>query len=128
MNPSNKIETRTSTIHIDGGILYSTFKQESDITLEDLTENYEARVELQKKQPKLVLIDARGVWQLSNEAREFAGKDRYKGLSTAMAIVTDKSMGARIIANFYIKLNTPSYPTKLFNSKQKAMEWLESFK
>ncbi len=45
---------------------------------------------------------------------------------TAIAMLIN-SPGSRIIGNFFLGINKPSVPTKLFNEKNKAIEWLKQF-
>lgn len=37
------------------------------------------------------------------------------------------SMATRILGNFYLKINKPERPTKLFNDKTDALQWLNQF-
>jgi hypothetical protein len=36
-------------------------------------------------------------------------------------------MAQKILANFYIKINKPERPTKFFNNKDEAINWLKPF-
>jgi hypothetical protein len=36
-------------------------------------------------------------------------------------------MAHRLLANFFINVNKPPTPTKVFNDKAKALEWLMGF-
>lgn len=74
----------------------------------------------------LVLADIRKVWQVSKEARKKASNIEFKQLSIATAILTD-SLPSKLLANFYIKFNRPSVPTKMFTSKKLAIQWLTNF-
>lgn len=59
----------------------------------------------------------------SNETRFHISKHT---LSKADALVS-KSLALRIIGNFYIKINKPIRPTRLFNDVESAIIWLNTF-
>lgn len=53
-------------------------------------------------------------------------KNSNNPFSKADAFVI-KSMAQKILANFYIKINKPERPTKFFNNKDEAINWLKPF-
>lgn len=53
-------------------------------------------------------------------------KNKNNPHSKADAFVI-KSMAQKILANFYIKINKPERPTKFFNSKEDAIDWLKQY-
>lgn len=73
------------------------------------------------------LVDLRGVRNsISRDARiYFAGAEADRAL-TATAMVVDSSLG-RMIGNFYLGLNQPKRPTRLFTQESEAVEWLKNF-
>ena len=38
------------------------------------------------------------------------------------------SLAHKILANFYMKMNKPVKPTKIFTSQKKAVDWLKNLK
>ena len=60
------------------------------------------------------------------EVREFWASDATCLYSKADAFIAT-SVGQRIIGNFYMKIEKPTRPSKLFSDKTKAMEWLKAF-
>ncbi|MDF1673684.1 MAG: STAS/SEC14 domain-containing protein [Vicingaceae bacterium] len=128
MHSSNKIETEVATFIIKKGILYSLYKKGVDVQVENIEENILARKELQKGQKIPTYVDVSEVWQFSDEARALAGGKEVSEMSSALAVVTGSSMPIRMVANFFMKFNTPQTPTKLFNTKEKALKWLQDFK
>ncbi|MCC3859647.1 hypothetical protein [Pseudemcibacter aquimaris] len=46
--------------------------------------------------------------------------------TSALAIITEKKI-TRILANFFMKIQKNPYPTKLFDSREEAYEWLKKF-
>lgn len=74
-----------------------------------------------------VLADTRKVKSATREAREYlSSADALEGL-TAGAILSDSSFSV-LLANFFLKVNRPKMPTRLFTVEANAMKWLEQFK
>lgn len=60
----------------------------------------------------------------SKEAREYTASKEVSEVLKADAFVI-KGLALRIIGNGYLKINKPSRPTRLFNSKEEAIDWLK---
>lgn len=74
-----------------------------------------------------VMADTRKIKSATREAREYlSSAEALEGL-TAGAILSDSSFSA-FIANFFLKVNRPKMPTRLFTVEENAMKWLEQFK
>ena len=121
------IESTIAYLEVVNGILHITLKDEADLDVDEVIDMIEKRETLQKGEPMLVLADIRKIWQATRQARETAASQRMANLNIAMAIVTG-SLASRMLANFFIKFNKPKTPTKMFNSKEKALVWLEQFR
>lgn len=62
----------------------------------------------------------------SKDVREFmVSKERVK-IAAADAMVL-KSLPQRLMGNLYLQINKPIIPTKFFNTKEDALEWLAKF-
>jgi len=127
MIQNNCIETSIGTHYIDDDVLHIIFKDGAVVDVEDMLESKQARIDLQKGKPMKILVDSRGLFQITKEAREVAAEEENAEMSIAMAIVTS-SLGTRLLTNFFIKFNKPVSPTKMFDSKERGLEWLKSFK
>jgi hypothetical protein len=71
-----------------------------------------------------VLVDAENFFSTTSEFRQLSASKEYTDLRIALAIVTN-SMATKIIGNFFIKVNKPASPTKLFSNEKQAFEWLK---
>lgn len=60
----------------------------------------------------------------SKENREYIASKEVSEVLKADAFVI-KGLALRIIGNGYLKINKPSRPTRLFNSKEDAIDWLK---
>lgn len=81
--------------------------------------------ELNEGKAMLILITAEEVTQFDDSARVFSASEEGSKYSVAEAFVV-KSLSQRLIANFYVKVNKPPIPSKVFNSEKEAIKWLES--
>lgn len=60
----------------------------------------------------------------TKEAREYTASKEVSDVLKADALVI-KGLAMRIIGNGYLKINKPNRPTRLFNSKEEAIDWLK---
>jgi hypothetical protein len=58
-----------------------------------------------------------------NESKKFNGSPEVTKHCSAIAIFS-KSLGQKILANFYIKTIKPNTPTKFFTDEESAIKWL----
>lgn len=82
-----------------------------------------------KGEKHCILTDTTGVvGQVEPLAREILSTHAgYSKVRKAEAFVVE-SLANRLIANFYIKLNRPKNPTKIFNNYDRALAWLRAQK
>jgi len=78
------------------------------------------------KEKTRVLIDMREIKGVSRDAREYYANERTASIQRATALVI-KSPLSRVIANFFMGLNRPLTPTRMFTDVDEAIEWLQSF-
>lgn len=125
MLKKNYIDTSVGSHFIQDNVLHIIFKEGADVCIDCMKESKKARLLLQSNQKMKILVDSRGLFNITKEARAYAAEERHARLSIAMAIVSD-SLPTRLLTNFYIKFNRPKTPTKMFTNKNKALEWLAS--
>lgn len=74
-----------------------------------------------------VMIVADELAQFDKGAREYSASDAGFKYTIADALVV-KNLAQRLIANFYLKINKPKKPSRIFNSEEEAVKWLFSIK
>ena len=82
-----------------------------------------ANLTLVGDEPYTVLVQAEELINFTVKARELVASESFKGNNIAKALLF-RSLGQRIIANFYIKIHKPFIKTKLFGEREKAIAWL----
>lgn len=125
METIKEINTSKVVHYIKNDVLHIVFKNDVIVDLDDMIESKKVREELQKGNPMKVFVDARGLFQITKDAREFASLEENAKMSSKMAIVVN-SLGIRMVANFFVKVNKPNTPSKMFSTKEKALEWLDA--
>jgi len=109
----------------DYGFYKVSVNESEEFTVEDLKKLVNAQAELGgEKLPVLVLCSEHAA--TNSELLHTIAKNANNPYSKADAFVI-KSMAQKILANFYIKINKPERPTKFFNNKDEAINWLKPF-
>jgi hypothetical protein len=72
----------------------------------------------------LVLNIAGANTSATNAARNHSASPKGSEFTIADAFVT-KSLAQKILGNFYLNFHKPVAPTRLFDSEEKALEWLK---
>ena len=124
---TNKVETSKTIIYKwNEHTICLSYKPDINITLIDAIETSSQIHEITKDNYYNILIDLRGIFgNMTNEARNhFATDSKIQKYKIAEALLID-NLPVRIIAKFYMKFNKPSGLVKIFNNKEKAINWLE---
>ena len=77
-----------------------------------------------KKYP--LLIDSRKIKSITKEARDHFSIQNRETFITAFAVLIDSPL-SRIIGNFFMGLNKPTIPAKLFTNENEAIDWLTQY-
>lgn len=126
MTLSKKITFPNFEVEInDFGFYKVSVNESEEFTVEDLKKLVNSQFELGgEKLPVLVLCAEHAT--TNSELLNAISKNINNPYSKADAFVI-KSMAQKILANFYIKINKPERPTKFFNNKEEAINWLKPF-
>jgi len=73
-----------------------------------------------------LLVDIRTVRSVSREARVYYAGYAAAELYSATAFLVESPL-SRALGNFFIGLNRPMFPTRLFTSEQEAITWLSQY-
>jgi hypothetical protein len=120
------LENYTVSLRSDG-IMQVDIKPEVEITVEEIKAGVEVIRELGGGEQFPILFLA-GEYSLpSDQARSFLAKSTSKIYALAEAYVIN-SFPQKIVGNFYLKVNKPKRPTKIFTNEEDAVEWLKSFR
>lgn len=122
-----QIEVPSALIQIrEDGIMHIHIKVDLDFDMENSLEILDAKIEVSEGEKHPILYTGSKFVIPTNEVREYLASEKRNALTIAEAFLV-KSLPQRLISNFYIKINKPARPTKMFTNKEKAMEWLITF-
>lgn len=125
-----KEETSTQKIYWDNeneivwGEIYADVN-----SLDKAIENIDAQERVRdslKRDKTRVLIDMGVVTEINKEARDYFANERTASIQRATALLTNSNI-SRVIGNFFLGLNKPISPTKLFTDANEAIKWLHTF-
>lgn len=106
--------------------LYFSYKNGTHLTLEAAKEIIRDRLDFTNNDDSLLLLDLTGLKKTNSDARKYmAGDDGVKGLKAGAFIVSNKV--SQVIGNFFILINKPLKPARLFTSEEEAKKWLLKF-
>jgi hypothetical protein len=119
------IENQFVTLWIDNGVIFGQYKPDVVIDLEAAKSIARDRMRLSnnKDYPSLVYLTLLNT-TVTKEARDFfSGGEGIKYMKK-LALLTNSPI-SKMVGNFYLKINQPSIPTRLFTSKEDALKWLK---
>ena len=97
---------------MEAGIVFFVYKDNSSIDLNAAKQIVTDRLQFQKQEHYPIYCDIRGMKRADKAARDFLAKEG-SSYTKAVAIIVDSPM-TKIISNFYLGLNKPTAPTKMF--------------
>ncbi len=125
--PSDAIELSMFWTWIEqDGICRTKTKPKAEIEFEQAKENSIVVTGFYTNKKFPLLIDARNVKQISGEARKHFSTNGRETVINAMAIIV-KSPLSRVVGNFFMGLNKPPMPARLFEREDEAVKWLKQY-
>lgn len=112
--------------YLEDGISYGKFKVKV-FDLEAAKIAVKSRLEISNGVAYPTLADARGVTSISKEARDYFASPEGTVLLLASALLLDSVLN-RFLGNFFLQINKPTIPLKLFTEEKEALKWLQQFK
>lgn len=123
--PENNIDLRCyNTWMGDDGVARTRVKEGSEIVLEDAIANSKA-VNSFDLDLYPMIVDTTLAKSITKEARDHFSMKGRKSKVIAFAILINSPL-SKIIANFFMGLNKPRVPVKLFTKEEDAIIWCKS--
>ncbi len=107
------------------GIARTKVKENAEVTLEDAQANSVLVNSFYVDEKFPILIDSRGIKSISREARSFFTTNGRATNTMAFAILIDSAV-SKVVGNFFLGINKPAVPTKLFLDEELAIQWLRN--
>jgi hypothetical protein len=110
---------------IEEGIVFFVYKPNTSIDLDAAKKIVNDRIEFQKRIEYPIFCDIRSMKNADKAARDYLAKEG-SSYTKGVAVIVDSPM-TKIIGNFYLGLNKPVAPTKMFTAKEEALAFLKQF-
>ena len=109
----------------DDGVVRGRLRPNQKVTKEQAYEILDAYRELGHGRPIVALVDLANVRRGSNSVRSIMAGPEGAALHRAAALLVRSPVG-RVLANAFMRLQRPPYPTKAFaiEAMGEALEWL----
>jgi hypothetical protein len=121
------VETDVSRIDLSqDGVLHWVYKPRATVTLTSARSEMETIgkiVEARAGQKVPFLIDIRNIRSITADARAYFASPESSRWVLRAALLTDSPIST-VIGNFFLGLNRPPHPIRLFHAGEKAIAWL----
>lgn len=108
------------------GIIRINGKEGAHIELSDALDMREANLRLSGNKPFCTLMNGDDHYHTySPEAKELLASEEYCKIRRAAAFVISK-LPAKMLVTFFLKINKPASPSKVFSNEKEAIEWLKT--
>lgn len=121
---SQEVQNDYAIFKVEQGIMHFTYKNGVELDLTAAMEVVSDRIKAQGNESFKVICDIRGLKSVNKEARDYLAKQGSQQVDAVALIVG--SPARKVMSNFYLAVNKPDVPTKLFISHQEAMEFLQN--
>jgi hypothetical protein len=119
-------ESENIKIWIKDKVMWAKYKI-VDVTREKARDMIATRLKVCSGEIYPFFADVTEVKTIDREVREEFAKGDGIAMMSACALLIRSPLN-RILGNFFIFVNKPLVPTRLFTSEQDALEWLVKFK
>lgn len=122
---SDFFENPYAKFWIHDGLLHFEYKPQTSIDILSAIRVVDDRIALQNERSLPILCDLRGVLSVDKAARDYLARSGSL-LAKAVAILACENV-TLTVSTFYLEINKPSVPTKIFTSEAEALEYLRGF-
>lgn len=118
-------ENEFARFWVQNGILFFEYKPNIVINLEAAKIIVADRILMQNEKSYPILCDIRGILYIDKAARDYFAQS-CSVLIKAVSLVGQQSVSL-VLTSFYLRINKPSIPTKIFKDKSAALAFLQDY-
>ncbi|MES2285293.1 MAG: hypothetical protein V4547_06350 [Bacteroidota bacterium] len=119
------LENDEVRIELEEKILFAIWKS-TFVDLKIAQQAVAYRLEATDFVPYPMIIDIKSIKSITKSSRDFLASEKGSEGIIAAAFLIDSSLG-RILGNFFIQINKPLKPTKIFTDEIMAKKWLAQY-
>ena len=121
------LENDYTKMWIKDGILYCVYKPGLEVNLKIAEICVKERIKLSNGNTYPMFGDISHIKKTDREAREYLSKgDGIRFLSAGAFLI--KTQVEKYTGNFWMRINKPPLPVKLFTVESEAIEWLKNYR
>jgi hypothetical protein len=124
-NYNKPVESQYLHMFMEEGILVCIIKKMDTLDLATTRICVQQRKEFIGGKSYPTIFDITQVRHSTKEARDFLANEGNELVSASAILVSSPML--RMMANFFIMVNKPQNPTRMFTDKKSALEWLRQF-
>ncbi|WP_276496632.1 hypothetical protein [Pontibacter litorisediminis] len=113
-------------LFVEEGILHCVYKDVALVDLEIAKACVQERLAFIGRTVYPSLFDITRIKQSTKEARDFMANEGNEQVSASAILISSPML--KMTANFYIKVNKPRNPTRMFTDEPSALEWLSRYR
>lgn len=119
------LEKKNCVFYIDEDRIYhNDMREGAMLSAEDIDDFLTAFDELCGEKKFVVLTDLRKIKSVDKAFRDAMGHNRNSKYVGAVALLVASPV-SRIVAQFFLSINKPFYPMKVFSNEKQAIHWLK---
>lgn len=123
----NYNENEFAVFWIEEEILFFEYKSNIIIDLAAAQQIVADRLRIQNGKAYPILCDIRGIIDSDKAARDYLAQHGSVLTKAVGIIFTDQKSLSLLMITFYLRVNKPQVPTKVFTDKTTALEFLKTF-
>lgn len=123
-----RVSNEISEFWIENGILCAQFRDGALVDLDAAKDSVRIRDGLLNGRVMPILLDIRGLRELTKGAREYLSSPECLKMTSAGVLLTNNSLFVRTLANIYFRLAQPNMPHRMFADREAALHWFEQHK
>jgi len=121
------LDTPFAFLSYEDDVLYVRMKEGINLGQAEMEDLLKQAIELTTPNKYFAIIDTTAPYDSSLEARNFYAESEYSKYRFADAFIVN-SLSMRLLVNFFITFNKPKIPSKMFNDKESAHQWINTLK
>jgi hypothetical protein len=125
--PEIYVNNPYAEIWFEDGIIHTVFKPNTVITVAVAEQVINDRITVSNGKISPIFIDVRNMVSTENAARAYMASQPAQQFLNAGALLINNQIH-QLLTNLWLRIDKPIIPTKSFTDKEKALEWLETFK
>ncbi|MDX1829311.1 MAG: hypothetical protein R3342_07175 [Lutibacter sp.] len=118
-------ENEYAKFWVNNQILFFEYKPDLVIDLKAAQQIVKDRITFQNEVTYPIFCDIRGVVYFNKASRDYLAKSGSI-LTKAVGILVHQKV-SKAISSFYLEISKPTVPTKLFEDKSKALQFLSNY-